>query len=153
MSSDYKAYVLLAAVAVMLGIHALPAPAPLERAGNLIPLSINGKACLGIMALAVTLWVTETLPFADTALLVVVLIPAFGIADYRSVVRAGFGDPVITFFIGALFMSAAFTRSGLGTRLVYRILLLVGREQSAVQPRDQVILKRDRLPCGVRLKR
>ena len=38
------------------------------------------------------------------------LIPALGIADYKAVVRAGFGDPVITFFVGVLMLSAAFTR-------------------------------------------
>ncbi len=49
--------------------------------------------CLGIMAFAVTLWVTETVPFAVTSLLVVLLIPVLGVADFRSVVRASFGDP------------------------------------------------------------
>ena len=129
---DRKLLVLLAAAALLLGLYALPQPAPLERGGNLIPLSRNGQACLAIMAFAVTLWVTEALPFAVTSLLVVLLIPAFRIADYRSAVRAGFGDPVITFFIGALILSAAFTRSGLGTRLVYRVLLFVGTRTDRV---------------------
>ncbi len=84
------------------------------------------------MAFAVTLWVTEAVPFAVTSLLVVLLIPAFGIADYRVVVRSGFGDPVITFFIGVLILSAAFTRSGLGTRLVYHVLLRVGTRTDRV---------------------
>ena len=92
--------VLFVAVLLMVGIHALPEPAPLERGGQLIPLTIGGKACLGIMMFAVTLWVTETLPFAVTSLLVVLLIPIFGIADFRTVVRGGFGDPVIAFFLG-----------------------------------------------------
>jgi sodium-dependent dicarboxylate transporter 2/3/5 len=117
---------LVAAAALLLLINQLPAPPPLERAGNLIPLTAHGKACLAIMAFAVTLWVTETLPFAATSLLVVLLIPAFGVADYRTVVRAGFGDPVITFFIGVLLLSAAFTQSGLGTRLTYFVLRRVG---------------------------
>ena len=127
-----KAAILVAAIGLMLAIYALPAPAPLERAGNLIPLTANGKACLAIMAFAVTLWVTETLPFAATSLLVVLLIPAFGIADYRAIVRAGFGDPVITFFIGVLMLSAAFTQSGLGTRLTYVVLLRVGTRTDRV---------------------
>jgi di/tricarboxylate transporter len=42
-----------------------------------------------------------------------------GIADFRSVVRTSFGDPVIVFFIGVLILAAAFTQSGLGTRLTY----------------------------------
>ena len=129
---DRRPYVLAAAAALMLGLYALPGPAPLERAGNLIPLSAHGQACLAIMAFAVTLWVTETVPFAVTSLLVLLLIPAFGIADYRAVVRSGFGDPVITFFIGVLILSAAFTRSGLGTRLVYHVLLRVGTRTDRV---------------------
>jgi sodium-dependent dicarboxylate transporter 2/3/5 len=129
---DRRPAILVLAVALMFAIYALPSPAPLERAGNLIALTANGKACLAIMAFAVTLWVTETLPFAATSLLVVLLIPAFGIADYRTVVRAGFGDPVITFFIGVLMLSAAFTQSGLGTRLTYVVLLRVGTRTDRV---------------------
>jgi di/tricarboxylate transporter len=129
---DRKLFGLLAAVVLLFGIYALPAPAPLERAGNLIPLSDKGQACLAIMAFAVTLWVTETVPFAVTSLLVLLLIPSFGIADYRTVVKSGFGDPIITFFIGVLILSAAFTRSGLGTRLVYYILKYVGTRTDRV---------------------
>src|SRR6267142_2359691 len=99
---DRKFLILLAATGLLLAIYALPTPPPLERAGNMIPLTAAGKTCLGIMAFAVILWVTETLPFAATSLLVLLIIPAFGIAGYRDVVRAGFGDPVITFFIGVL---------------------------------------------------
>ena len=132
MPIDRKLIVLAAAVALLLGIAAMPSLPSLERGGNLIELTRHGQACLAIMAFAVTLWVTETLPFAATSLLVVLLIPAFGIAGYRDVVRAGFGDPVITFFIGVLMLSAAFTRSGLGTRLAYLVLLRVGTQTDRV---------------------
>src|SRR4026209_2566447 len=94
---DRKLLILLAATALLFVIHLLPTPAPLQRAGNTIPLTAAGKTCLGIMAFAVTLWVTEALPFAATSLLIVLLIPAFGIAGFREVVRASFGDPVIVF--------------------------------------------------------
>jgi solute carrier family 13 (sodium-dependent dicarboxylate transporter), member 2/3/5 len=129
---DRKLFILLAATALLFAIHLLPTPAPLQRAGNLIPLTAAGKTCLGIMAFAVLLWVTETLPFPATSLLVLLIIPAFGIEDYRAVVRAGFGDPVITFFIGVLMLSAAFTQSGLGTRLTYLVLLRVGTRTDRV---------------------
>jgi sodium-dependent dicarboxylate transporter 2/3/5 len=131
-AADRKIYLLLGAIALLVAVYLLPVPPPLERAGNLIPLTANGKACLAIMAFAVTLWVTETLPFAVTSLLVVILIPLFRIADFRAVVRAGFGDPIITFFIGVLMLSVAFSRSGLGTRLVYHILLAVGTRTDRV---------------------
>ena len=124
--------IFLAAILLMLGVHALPEPGPLERGGQLIPLTAGGKACIGIMVFAVTLWVTEAIPFAVTSLLVLLLIPVFGIADFRAVVRAGFGHPVITFFLGVLMMSAAFTRSGLGKRLVYFMLLRVGTRTDRV---------------------
>jgi len=123
---------LLGAAVLLFAIWALPVPTPLERAGNVIPLTAAGKTCLGIMAFAVTLWVTEALPFAATSLLVVLLIPALGIADFREVVRASFGDPVIVFFIGVLILAAAFTQSGLGTRLTYLVLLRVGTRTSRV---------------------
>ena len=129
---DRKLLILLAATALLFAIHLLPTPAPLQRAGNLIPLTAAGKTCLGIMAFAVVLWVTETLPFAATSLLVLLIIPAFGIEDYRAVVRAGFGDPTITFFIGVLILAAAFTQSGLGTRLTYLVLLRVGTRTDRV---------------------
>ncbi len=129
---DRKLAILAAAIVLLFGIYLLPEPAPLERAGNLVALTANGKACLAIMAFAVTLWVTETIPFAATSLLVVLLIPAFGIAGYRDVVRAGFGDPVITFFIGVLMLSTAFTVSGLGARLTYVVLQKVGTRTDRV---------------------
>ena len=45
---------------------------------------------LAIMAFAVILWVTETVPFAVTSLFVVLLIPILRLADFRTVVRAAF---------------------------------------------------------------
>jgi sodium-dependent dicarboxylate transporter 2/3/5 len=123
---------LVAAIVLLLTIYLLPSPPPLERAGGAIPLTPKGQACLAIMAFAVLLWVTETVPFAVTSLLVVLLIPLFQLADFRTVVRAGFGDPVVAFFIGVLMLSAAFTRSGLGTRLVYHIVERVGTRTDRV---------------------
>lgn len=130
--TDRSPYTLLVAVALLLAIYLLPSPPPFVRDEGVIPLTADGRACLAIMAFAVTLWVTETLPFAVTSLLVVVLIPVFGLADYRTVVRASFGDPIVTFFVGVLMLSSAFTRSGLGTRLVYGILQQVGTRTDRV---------------------
>src|SRR6187200_3569756 len=129
---DRRATALIAAVALLLLIHFLPSPPPLQTAGGPVALTATGKTCLAIMAFAVTAWVSEALPFAVTSLLIVLLVPAFGIADFRAVIRAGFGDPIIVFFIGVLLLSAAFTRSGLGTRLVYEILKRVGTRTDRV---------------------
>ena len=117
---------LVLAVLILGGIYLLPVPEPLQRGGNVIALTAEGKACLAILAFAVTLWVTETVPFAATSLLIVLLIPAFGLASFNSVVAAGFGSPIIVFFIGVLILTSSFSRSGLGTRFVYLLLMRVG---------------------------
>ena len=129
---DFRLLVLLGAVALMAAIQCLPTPAPLDRANTLIALTPHGQACLAIMAFAVTLWVTEAVPFAVTSLMVLLLIPAFGITDYKSVVGTAFGDPIVPFFIGVLMLSSAFTRSGLGTRLIAHMLLRVGTRTDRV---------------------
>jgi sodium-dependent dicarboxylate transporter 2/3/5 len=125
-SAARNSAVLACAVALLLGVYFVPVPDPLEGAGALIPLTVQGKACIAILAFAVTLWVSEAVPFAVTSLLILLLIPLFGLAEFNAVVRAGFGAPIIVFFIGALMLSSAFTRSGLGTRLVYLILQRLG---------------------------
>ena len=123
---------LMTATALMLAVHLLPTPAPLERNGELIALTADGKTCLAILLFAVTLWVSEAMPFPATSLLVLVLIPAFGITDFASAVNAGFGNPLIVFFIGVLFLSTGFTRSGLGTRMVLHVLRLAGTRADRV---------------------
>ena len=127
-----RAATILVAVLLMLGIDALPEPAPIPRGDDLITLTGPGKACLAILAFAITLWVTEAVPFAVTALFVLLLIPVLGIADYPAAVRAGFGNTLITFFIGVLLLSTGFTRSGLGTRLVLYVLRVVGTRTDRV---------------------
>ncbi len=123
---------MLLAVGLMLVVHALPVPSAIVRGGDVVALTIDGKACLAILTFAIALWVTEAIPFAVTALFVLVLIPVLGIADYATVVRAGFGNPLITFFIGVLFLSTGFTRSGLGSRLVLQVLRAVGTRTDRV---------------------
>ena len=123
---------LISAVLFMLVVYALPTPTPFEHNGDTIPLTINGKACLAILAFAVTLWVSEAIPFAVTSLFVLLLIPVFGITDYATAVSAGFGNPIITFFIGVSILSAGFTYSGLGTRLVLLMLRMVGTRTDRV---------------------
>ena len=131
-SEDRGLYYFIAAAAIMAVVHLLPTPAPLERGGELVALTVEGKTCLAILLFAVTLWVTEAMPFPATSLLVLILIPAFGITDFASAVRAGFGNPLVVFFIGVLFLSTGFTISGLGTRMVLHVLRLAGTRTDRV---------------------
>ena len=116
----------------MVVVHWLPTPPPLDRGGELVELTVAGKACLAILGFAVVLWVSEAMPFPVTALSVLLLLPVLGVSDYASVVRAGFGNPIITFFIGVLIIAAAFSRSGLGARLVLHVLRAVGTRTDRV---------------------
>ena len=114
-SDRRPALALLAATILLLIVHLLPSPPPIARGDELIALTPPGKTCLAILLFAVTLWVTEAMPFPVTSLLVLILLPIFGVTDFASAVDAGFGNPLILFFIGVLMLSTGFSRSGLGT--------------------------------------
>ena len=122
----YKMGFLVVAVVLMAVIMLLPCPHPLEKGGELIPLTWNAKAAMALLVTAIVLWITEVIPFSVTALLVMLLIPVFGIETFKGVIKLGFGNPIIAFFIGVLILSCAFTRSGMGNRLSYLILSIMG---------------------------
>ncbi len=122
----YKIVIFTVGAALMAAIVLLPSPEPLERAGETIPLTFGGKATLGLLVMAIVLWITEVIPFSVTAILVMLLIPVFGIETFKNTVKLGFGNPIIAFFIGVLTLSSAFSRSGLGKRLSYIIISIVG---------------------------
>lgn len=92
----------------------------------------EGMLTLGVMALAVTWWVTETLPVPVTAMMVPVILHMVGALDMNQSLSQAFGDSFVPFLIGVLALSVAFTRSGLGQRITYRLLLLSGTRSTAV---------------------
>ena len=59
-------------------------------------LTREGKATIAILAFAVVLWMTEAIPFAATALVMLLLIPVFGVSSYADTVQLGFGHPIVT---------------------------------------------------------
>ena len=86
-----------------------------------IPLSPEGHRMLGILGLATTLWVTEAIPLAATALLIAVCVVLFGIAP-ASEVFAIFADPLLFLFIGSFILAEAMQIHGLDRRLAHGIL-------------------------------
>ena len=125
-------YWLLAAIAVMTVVTALPSPSPLVHEAEVVPLTAEGKAALAVLAFAVVLWVTEALPFPVTALSVMVLLPALGVSTFSTVVSQGFGHSIVVFLIGILILAAGFGHSGLGARLVLGVLRVVGTRTDRV---------------------
>jgi sodium-dependent dicarboxylate transporter 2/3/5 len=110
-------------LALLAGSYLLPVPDGMRHEGMLT---------LGVMALAVTWWVTETLPVPVTAMMVPVILHMVGVLDMNQSLSQAFGDSFVPFLIGVLALSVAFTRSGLGKRITYRLLLLSGTKSTSV---------------------
>jgi sodium-dependent dicarboxylate transporter 2/3/5 len=92
----------------------------------------NAVLTLGVMAVAVVWWVTEAMPVPVTAMMVPVLLHLLGVLDLNKSMSQAFGDSFVPFLIGVLALSVAFTRSGLGKRITYLMLLLSGTSVRSV---------------------
>ncbi|MEN8119494.1 MAG: SLC13 family permease [Bacteroidota bacterium] len=82
-------------------------------------------ATLSVAVLMAVWWVTEAIPIAITALLPVVLFPALGIMNGKTISTAYFNH-VIFLFIGGFLMALAMEKHNLHRRIALRILLLTG---------------------------
>lgn len=128
-----KNWGLLAAIAVMLGILVLPTPAGLPIAGHRM---------LAILAFAVIIWMTESLDYAVSAVVIAVLMafllglspnPAnpkalMGTSSALGLAFSGFGNTALVLVASALFLAAAMTSTGLDRRIALSILSRVGTE-------------------------
>jgi solute carrier family 13 (sodium-dependent dicarboxylate transporter), member 2/3/5 len=74
-----------------------------------------------VFGAAVTLWISEALPLAVTALISTVLLIILGAAEPRQAFSA-YGDPVIMLFIGSFMLAKSMTVSGLDRRLALLLL-------------------------------
>jgi sodium-dependent dicarboxylate transporter 2/3/5 len=78
---------------------------------------------LAIMALVVTLWITEALPLPVTALLGPALAVLCGVGTAKEVFRS-FGDPIVFLFLGSFLLAEAIITHGLNRRIAFSILSL-----------------------------
>uniref|UniRef100_A0A915B8K1 Solute carrier family 13 member 5 n=2 Tax=Parascaris TaxID=6254 RepID=A0A915B8K1_PARUN len=78
-----------------------------------------------VVLLMGTLWMSEIIPLAITALLPVVLFPIFGILDAHEVSVVYLSDSNFI-FVGSLIMAVAIESSNLHERIALRILLFTG---------------------------
>lgn len=85
-----------------------------------------------IMGLVVTLWLTEALPLAITALLGPCLAVMLGVTTGRQAL-APFADPIIFLFIGGFMLAQAMFVHGLDRRIAYGALAIKGVGASAVR--------------------
>ncbi|WKD51186.1 SLC13 family permease [Microbulbifer spongiae] len=78
-----------------------------------------------ITLLTVIWWITEALPIPATSLVPFILLPLFGVADYK-IVAASLGSHVIMLLMGAFILSKALEKSGAHERLALYMLRIVG---------------------------
>ncbi|MFZ5905202.1 MAG: SLC13 family permease, partial [Chloroflexota bacterium] len=103
----------------------LPLSDSVRRAGDAL-LDPKGQRAIAVLAGALVMWVLEALPFHITGLLAMVMLALIGASDFATIVKSGFGDDVVLFFIGVLALAAAIVRSGLGKRVSLLVLSITG---------------------------
>jgi solute carrier family 13 (sodium-dependent dicarboxylate transporter), member 2/3/5 len=90
-----------------------------------LPLEPKAQQSVAIATLLITFWITEILPHAITGLLGCWLFWSLGVVSPR-VALGGFSSDAPWFLLGALFIGAMATESGLAKRLAYTMLSRVG---------------------------
>lgn len=105
-------------------VYVLVAPAP----GGL---PFAGWHTLGVAVLMASLWVSEAIPFAVTAMLPLVFFPMLGICGMAGA-AAPFANPVIFLFLGGMLIAQGMQSCHLHTRLAFFLLRLAGTRQSSI---------------------
>ncbi|MHC4395824.1 MAG: SLC13 family permease [Planctomycetota bacterium] len=100
----------------------------LDEAGEVVGgLSHTGRAVVAIAVLIATLWVTEALPIAVTALLPIVLFPlCTGGAITVKSAASPYAHELIFLFMGGFMISLAMQRWGLHRRIALHTILIIG---------------------------
>lgn len=84
-------------------------------------LSVEAHRLFAIVGMALTLWVTEAIPLAATALLAPALCVLAGLGAARDVFKP-FADPIIFLFIGSYMIGEAMLKHALNRRFAFAIL-------------------------------
>ncbi len=112
----------LLGLALFVGIAAAPLfPDTVDPAGQVVHLSREGQAALGLFLLAGVWWVFEVVPVGVTAIAIAVFQSLWLIRDSRTAMT-DFMDPSVWFIFGSLLIGASFTRTGLTRRLAFFVL-------------------------------
>lgn len=86
-------------------------------------LPLPARHLFAIVSMALTLWMTEAIPLAATALLAPSLCVVAGLGSAREVFKP-FADPVIFLFIGSFMMGEAMLKHGLNRRFAFTLLAM-----------------------------
>ena len=120
------------ALATMVTILLLPTPEQIETAKGVIELTLAGKATLAVLAMVVILWITEAVPFPIAGLIGMILMVFTRAATFKTLVREGFGNEIVLFFIGVLILSAAISETNLLKRISNHMLYRFGHKPKII---------------------
>jgi sodium-dependent dicarboxylate transporter 2/3/5 len=104
-----RAFALAAAIAA--AVYAFPLPG----------LSEEGRRLAAVMAFVATLWVTEVVPLAATAILGPALAVLVGVAPVKNA-YAALANPIVVLFIGSFLIARALEKHRMSERIAYRVL-------------------------------
>ena len=128
---------LIAAIAVLIAILAMPTPEGLP---------VAGQRMLAVFGFAVVVWVTEALDYAVSAVVIAALMALligtapnvanpkalYGTVAGLTMAMSGFGNTALTLVAAALFLAAAMTITGLDHRIALVVLRRVGARTGRV---------------------
>ena len=115
----------------MLVVAKFPLSQSFLTAGDVV-LEPQGRVSLGIVFFCLYLWITEPVPFHITGCISILLMTFFKLQPFSAIVRLGFGNDTVVFFIGVLVLSSVISRSGLGKRVSTFILSLTGNKTTTI---------------------
>ncbi len=104
------------AFAVLFLFIVLPSPEGLSK---------EGEITLGILAMAIILWITDAIPSAATGLLIMGLQPLLGIMSAGEVF-SNFGNEAIFFVMAAFILAAALEKYNVHKRIALKMLKFFG---------------------------
>ena len=128
---------LIAAVAVLIVILQLPTP---------VGLPLAGQRMLAVFGFAVTVWITEALDYAVSAVVIAALMAVllgispnvanpkvmYGTVQGLTMAMGGFSNTGLTLVAAALFLAAAMTITGLDRRIALVVLRRVGARTNRI---------------------
>jgi len=119
------------AIVVLVTAMLVPLPASISTIRGM-ELTAQGRAAIASLAFALVLWIAEAMPFHITGLLAVLVMTVLGAGTYTDIIRYGFGDDVVVFFIGVLVIAAGLRRSGLAKRAGSLVLSITGNSTKKI---------------------
>ena len=133
----FKNWRLIAAIAVLIAILQLPTP---------VGLPLAGQRMLAVFGFAVTVWITEALDYAVSAVVIAALMAVllgispnvanpkvmYGTGQGLTMAMSGFSNTALTLVAAALFLAAAMTITGLDRRVALLVLRRVGARTNRI---------------------